>query len=287
MRQLSDKFVKSFEGELKPILDCIIHDEELDMQIREGYVNVYYNGGNILRIKPRSFEFDEMYFNDPSIMRSTYAKKDVVIHDKLSEKREKLIQLLPDNPQEYFRQAKITMDEWADKLSDIAEYEEKKEQQQIAIANRNNTDYVVLDLEYAVSRTSTFKYNGENDKQVPRFDIIAIHNEQLVVIELKKGLGATNGVSGITPHIDCYEHTIGRDDDGLFVREMQGLLTQKQDLGLLNRTLRITNEKTKFIFAFADEDGKNEFEKFVNLLPAKYKDSAIYLDKNHKLINKK
>ena len=90
MRQLSSRFVKTLTGELKNLLDCIVQDKELDMQIRDGYVNVYYNGGNILRIKPRSFEFDEMYYNDPSVMRSTYAKKDDNIHTQLLEKRDKL-----------------------------------------------------------------------------------------------------------------------------------------------------------------------------------------------------
>ncbi len=125
MRQLSSKFVKTLTGELKNLLDCIVQDKELDMQIRDGYVNVYYHGGNILRIKPRSFEFDEMYYNDPSVMRSTYARKDVIIHKQLSVKRDELKKLLPNNPQEYFRQAKAAMDEWAEKLRDIAEYEEK------------------------------------------------------------------------------------------------------------------------------------------------------------------
>lgn len=286
MRQLSSRFVKTLTGELKNLLDCIVQDKELDMQIRDGYVNVYYNGGNILRIKPRSFEFDEMYYNDPSVMRSTYAKKDDNIHTQLLEKRDKLKKLLPDYPQEYFQQAKEAMDEWAKKLSDIAEYEEKKEQQQIALANRCETDYVVLDLEYAVSRNSVFAYNGKEKKVVPRFDIIAISNEQLVVIELKKGLGATGGVSGIEPHIDCYDHTIGRDNNGKFVKEMRELLAQKQEFGLLDSKLKITNEKPVFIFAFSDEDGKEEFGKFIDLLPEKYKGSAIYLNKNHKLISK-
>ena len=287
MRQLSSRFVKTLTGELKNLLDCIVQDKELDMQIRDGYVNVYYHGGNILRIKPRSFEFDEMYYNDPSVMRSTYARKDAIIHKQLSARRDELIKLLPNNPQEYFRQAKAAMDEWAEKLSDIAEYEEKKEQQQIALANRCETDYVVLDLEYAVSRNSAFKYNGDKKKVVPRFDIIAIGNGQIVVIELKKGLGATEGVSGIGPHIDCYDHTIGRDNGGEFVKEMRELLAQKQEFGLLDSKLKITKERPKFIFAFSDEDGKDEFGKFLDRLPEAYKASAIYLDKNHKLVSKK
>jgi hypothetical protein len=220
-------------------------------------------------------------------MRSTYARKDAIIHKQLSARRDELIKLLPNNPQEYFRQAKAAMDEWAEKLSDIAKYEEKKEQQQIALANRCETDYVVLDLEYAVSRNSAFAYNGDKKKVVPRFDIIAIGNGQIVVIELKKGLGATPGKSGIGPHIDCYDHTIGRDNGGLFVKEMRELLAQKQEFGLLDSKLKITKERPKFIFAFSDEDGKDEFGKFLDRLPEAYKASAIYLDKNHKLVSKK
>ena len=145
----------------------------------------------------------------------------------------------------------------------------------------------MLDLEYAVSRNSAFAYNGDKKKVVPRFDIIAIGNGQIVVIELKKGLGATEGVSGIGPHIDCYDHTIGRDNGGLFVKEMRELLAQKQEFGLLDSKLKITKERPKFIFAFSDEDGKDEFGKFLDCLPEAYKASAIYLDKNHKLVSKK
>ena len=145
----------------------------------------------------------------------------------------------------------------------------------------------MLDLEYAVSRNSAFKYNGDKKKVVPRFDIIAIGNGQIVVIELKKGLGATEGVSGIGPHIDCYDHTIGRDNGGEFVKEMRELLAQKQEFGLLDSKLKITKERPKFIFAFSDEDGKDEFGKFLDRLPEAYKASAIYLDKNHKLVSKK
>jgi hypothetical protein len=65
------------------------------------------------------------------------------------------------------------------------------------------------------------------------------------------------------------------------------LLAQKQEFGLLDSKLKITKERPKFIFAFSDEDGKDEFAKFLDRLPEAYKASAIYLDKNHKLVSKK
>ena len=242
MRQLNEDFLKKFDNEYKELLRCIVNDKELDMQIRDNYLNVYYKGGNILKIKPRSFDIDKMYFHvhTHGAKSSTEIKNDKTSLLRLSEQRKQLLALLPEQPREYFRQAKEKMDLWDRALSDKVQHEEKKEQQQIAIANRNNTDYVVLDLEYAVSRNSDFAYNGEDEKEVPRFDIIAIKEGILTVIELKKGLGALDNTSGIKPHIDCFLHTIGRDEKGLFIKEMQMLLKQKQQLGLLDKSLVIT-----------------------------------------------
>jgi len=62
MRQLSEVFVNKLKGEWKPLLDYILSDSELDMQIRDNYINVYYKGGNILKINPTNFNFDEFYF---------------------------------------------------------------------------------------------------------------------------------------------------------------------------------------------------------------------------------
>ena len=164
MRQLSCSLFRELkEGALHSLLEFIKRDSSLDFQIRENYANVYYKGGNILKIKPKSFDIDKMYFHTAKDKNSTEVKQDKTRLSALSER---------------------------------VQHNEKKEQQQIAVANRNDTDYVVLDLEYAVSTNSAFAYNGKESKYVPRFDIIAIHDGRLVVIELKKGLGAVSGTSG-------------------------------------------------------------------------------------------
>ena len=286
MRQLSKRFVKKLTTDKSDLLQCITRDPELDMQLRDNYINVYYKGGNILRIKPESYFLDEMYFNDSDKMRSKYAKEDPIIHANLVKQRDDLVKFLEDKGRiaDYFSKAKAVMDKWALSLSDKVEFEEKKEQQEIAIANRKDTDFVVLDLEYAVSSASEYAYNGTLDKKVPRFDIIAIHDGRLVVIELKKGLGAVPGTSGIKAHMDCFENTIGQDINMLFVKEMQELLRQKQAFGLLNETLEIKDEKPLFMFAYADEKGKDEFACFADRCRNEgYKDEFIYLDNDHKL----
>ncbi|MBO4739045.1 MAG: hypothetical protein J5606_05735 [Bacteroidales bacterium] len=300
MRKLSDNFIKKLQGEWKPLLEYILSDSELDLQIRDNYINVYYQGGNILKINPRSFYFDEFYFyKDCNKERKTHlqekAKKGDVnakhIIDKLVDLRDGLIENLssPLNHLKvecYFSQAKAVMKKWEETLNDTLKisHREKQEQQKIAITNRKDTDYIVLDLEYAVSRNSKFFYDGKLDKKVPRFDIIAIHNGQLVVIELKKGMDATGGASGVKPHIDCFNHTIGRDVNGHFVQEMKDLLKQKQELGILEKSLKIENAKPKFVFAFADKEEEDKFIEFsCYCFKNKYNDDLIYLNNSHKL----
>lgn len=300
MRILSEAFVNKLKGEWKPLLDYILSDSDLDLQIRDNYINVYYKGGNILKINPRSFEFDKFYFyTDCNMERKTHLLKkaedgdDKAKHiiDDLDKKRDNLMRNLsyPLNHLKvecYFSQAKSIMEKWEETLNDTLKisHKEKQEQQQIAIANRNDTDYVVLDLEYAVSRRSEFAYNGGKGKKVPRFDIIAIHNGQLVVIELKKGMDATDGLSGVDSHIDCFNHTIGRDEKGIFIEEMKGLLKQKQDLGILDKSLKINSAKPQFIFAFADKNKEDKFIEFSSYcFEEGYKDDLIYLNSSHKL----
>ena len=51
---------KLTDGEYKEIIEFAAKRENnLDVQIRDNYLNIYYRGGNLLRIHPRSFYFDE------------------------------------------------------------------------------------------------------------------------------------------------------------------------------------------------------------------------------------
>ena len=54
-RGITESFIQQFEsGVLRPILDRLRHDDTLSLEIRNGYVSIYYRGGNLLRLTANS-----------------------------------------------------------------------------------------------------------------------------------------------------------------------------------------------------------------------------------------
>ena len=280
---------KLTEGEYKEIIEYSSKREnDLDVQIRDNYLNIYYRGGSLLRIKPRSRDFDELYFHRRASEGDELSKEK---WDSYKQKKKEMRDKLENEGMEAFcRDMKVIMNEWDENLRKInVSHDEKNEQQEISMNNRGDTPYTVVDLEYAVSRNSKFCYNGKKGKKVPRFDIIAVDKSgQLYVIELKTGLGATKGSSGIEPHIDCFNHSIGRDEENEFVTEMHELLEQKKQLGLIDESIFIdVNKKPQFIFAFSDKEGEDKYNKFVDKCKGEgFEGKILYLDNSHILKDK-
>ena len=296
----NEKFWKNLtEGEYKEIIAFASQREnELDVQIRDNYLNIYYQGGNLLRVHPRSLYFDEFYFHrGAKDMRKTHLidkckkgdKACIARWEDYKNRRKEMLDILKEKRDmaTYCKEMKRIMKEWEADLHTIGiSHDEKNAQQQISMNNRGATDYTVVDLEYAVSTTSNFKYNGDSTKKVPRFDLIAVDKSgQLYVIELKTGLKAIDGNSGIRAHMDCFEHTIGRDSKNDFINEMDELLRQKQELKLIENNARIdTSKQPKFIFAFSDEPGKKQYEVFVEACKERgYNDEVIYVGNDYQL----
>ena len=295
----NEKFWKNLtEGEYKEIIAFASQREnELDVQIRDNYLNIYYQGGNLLRVHPRSLYFDEFYFHrGAKDMRKTHLidkckkgdKACIARWEDYKNRRKEMLDILKERGMAtYCKEMKRIMKEWEADLHTIGiSHDEKNAQQQISMNNRGATDYTVVDLEYAVSTTSNFKYNGDSKKKVPRFDIIAVDKTgQLYVIELKTGLKAIDGNSGIRAHMDCFEHSIGRDSKNDFINEMNELLRQKQELKLIDKNVRIDKtKKPHFILAFSDEQGKNQYEEFVKACKGRgYQGKVIYVGNDHQL----
>ena len=58
------KDFKRPDGMLHPILDRIQNDHTLMLAIRENYVNIYYRGGNILKLTEHSNGYYQTFFDD-------------------------------------------------------------------------------------------------------------------------------------------------------------------------------------------------------------------------------
>lgn len=291
--------LKLTKGDYKEIIEFAAKREnDLDVQIRDNYLNIYYKGGNILRIHPRSFYFDEFYFHrNVKQLRKTHLlerakKEDTKAKEqwkKYVDQRQRMFDILKEKGgiSRYCKEMKAVMDIWEKELNTIEiSHNEKNDQQLISMNNRGKTAYTVIDLEYAVSTTSNFKYDGNLDKKVPRFDIIAVDRTgQVYVIELKTGLGAINNESGIGPHIDCFNHTIGRDNKGEFLEEMYNLVEQKKVLNLIApETFLDKNKKPEFIFAFSDKPGEDKLKEFIDACRGiGYHGKIIYLDSSKQL----
>lgn len=225
MRKLDDNFLKDLkEGQLKDLLNYVKSDNTLDLEIRENYINIYYSGGNILKVAYVKgfyiFSFDYNY-----LKFTPFLKKETLKQHQEEKKWNS-----------YFPVAKQAMDFYFSKISN-----EEREFQQLTVRENNyssianSTDFFIIDIEYD---------NHDN----ARFDIIACEwpsfapnrklqknfKPKLVIIEMKYGDSALTGSSGIKKHCDDFNSfTSNTTVLSNFKSEMLGLLKQKRELGLI------------------------------------------------------
>lgn len=273
----SEKWATAFdkEGKLGGLIEMVKNDDELVLQIREDYFNVYYKGGNMLKVSSEnSFQFDYNYFKCEISLDTQEQRK------KRIDKRRSILESLKNT-----RDYKTFIDEMK-KLMDkywIWLYNEKHRslhekdtQHALCISNTESTDYTIIDLEFQVSTRKDCTYHYEPSslprdpgiyvcKKSPRFDIIAVRNSdrRLCVIELKNGLDALVGKSGIGDHADSFEGSIGKNPlaEFTFTNEMKKVVSDKKRLKLLSDDFYIDEKlPIEFIYAYAfkseDENGK-------------------------------
>jgi hypothetical protein len=296
------------EGGLNDLVTYVRSDLELDMQFRDNYINIYYNGGCALKVGPQSMSLDPYYFylgkdengneipktyieeqrvkKQGKISENTTKRKIIpssyptpeqatAIYNDLCEKRDKVLKHAEDHDFEaYFNEVKIVVGNWVEHYQRI----ERLHQHNIACSNRNFTtenDLVVIDIEFAVSTLKP--YNKLNGK-VPKFDIIAVDKSgQLYAIELKANLAADEEDSdqNVSGHQKDFDNTIGGHcDDNDFVEEMRQVLELKKHLHLIDKTATITCKYPIFAIAFTGKDVEKE------IFEAKYpKVQKICVDK--------
>ena len=247
-------------GPLKDFIDEVRKDKDLILQIRGDYFNVYYKGGNLVKVNSEnSFEFDSNYFKgNPELVDSEIKRKD---------SRKKLLSWLKSKRDyhSFIDKMKGLMNSywiWL-KQEKGRDLHEKDIQHTLCISNTESTDFTIIDLEFQVSiqKECPYCYKKlsiplgrfvDEKKLSPRFDIIAVRNKdhRLCVIELKSGINALYGKSGIGDHADSFEGSIGRNPQA-FVKEMKGLVENKKKLHLLGADFHMSDDNPEFLYAYA------------------------------------
>jgi len=227
-RRLSDRFMADLtEGVLRPLLDRVRADRTLCLEIREDYVNIYYRGGNLLKVSrtPDGYAafFDPKYASDDGGALSA-----AMPAPRLRSSDDVAIWL------GMFPRLKLAMDLFFGRNP-----KEEREAQQ-SILRENNfggvsraTDYFVCDIEYA---------NPHG-----RFDLVAVHwpsvgalrkradGRRLVLVEAKFGEGAIDGPAGIHSHIVGINRFLDTPENVTALKnEMVDVFNQKRQLGLID-----------------------------------------------------
>lgn len=276
------------DGPMRSLIEIVKRpNSDLVLQIRDNYINIYYQGGNIAKISSETnVDVDKNYFRQYPSDQSE--KED---WRTVNKEVENVKQLFRDKKYEdYIEEVKKAMLNYWENVLKGKGLEEKKTQHSICLQNDDHSEYTIIDLEYQVSKESEFKYRGKriSPKKIiptPRFDIIAVRNKdhRLCVIELKKGSQALSSKSGIQEHAESFSNTIGysKQTKKAFLEEMMEVLRQKkEDLKIINNIWINKELEPEFIFAYQFKKGEKMYDTFDKQkeLLRYYKNKKAYVD---------
>lgn len=277
-------------------------NNELDIQYRDNYINIYYLGGSLLKLKGEgSMEFDEHYYYPPSkkfpishieaLIDNDFSKinkSGQLSEDDLKKKRQKAEQIYErikssrDNDLNRLRSAKKedvgqilsemkgVMKNWKGCKSRNA-VDERTVQHYISLFNKefaSGSDFIVIDLEYKLSGRSAYripKHQMGAKKGQPRIDIVAIEKStgQLYVLELKYGLKSTERKSGVVEHYDDYLKSVGAEDQWFaFWKDIKFLVDVQKKDNVLSKDVWLKEAKPIFGFVYKPEFSEDESDEF-------------------------
>lgn len=215
---------------LRALVTVIGADRNLDLQIRDGYINVYYCGGCIWKIDGFSSGLDEEWVS----FNRRYLKGWWGGDSKLPKENDG------------------DLSKWIASLGELKQamgnyflkkpnYERKVQQELCAMYSRvPDSPWVILDMEYAAWIHGAKHEKGGPGRRLCKFDFVAFERvkpEKLYLVELKVTRSAMGGLSGIRSHAEDFAHLLTRDSDiparQAFKESMRNILRDKVELGLL------------------------------------------------------
>lgn len=229
MRAITDEHLQAYlkGGCLQRLFNVIKEDPELSFEIRvKNEVMIYYHKDRILTIsyckgKPSIDTLSEKYYKNATPPSVSFEDGD-------------LIQTLRNKSQlrQYFREAKRLVGSYKAGV-------EFEVQQNIALGNRSFSNrFVVVDMEWQLPQSDIKK---EERISRTRIDLVVVdmkRNERgendVYLGELKVGMGATDGKSGIVDHIKKTNKIMSNPKACAVLRaDVERIIRQKAALGLL------------------------------------------------------
>lgn len=233
MRGINEKFVKDLlNGELAFFLQKVKENNDLTFEIRNQYVNIYYRGGSLLKIKQKKesyyFKFDYKYSQN---------KKNINI-----ENYETIKSMDKNSPTDYEKNFQILIDEMDSWFEDHPKCE-REYQHNLTIHNPS-----VMDIEYQINKT--------------RLDMIMIQNGRLVIVENKYRLKSISGKAGLSKHYkDICTVIKNRDLRNELAESMLNISRNKYELGLIDADFLIEDierAEADILFLLVDFNPRSE-----------------------------
>lgn len=215
-RKLSETFMSALQnGFLAELRKKVIADKDLDLQIRDNYLNIYYKGNSLLKLAERTPKKYKVDINAKFEVKPEIQE----LRDEASVER--FIQNIPFLKENIIRHGGNSLE---------AEYE-----QLIIRANKfeakNNSEYFIVDRQYAA-----------NDEDRHRFDLTGFHwpragggkidQAPLCLLEVKFSLN--QDIKNLHEQILRYYEFL-RKYIAEFADEAQNMFRQKLGLGLINQ----------------------------------------------------
>ena len=224
-RALSDEFLCKLNPEkggiYGPLVNRVRRDKDLDLEFRGNYINIYYQGHNILMLRQNGgIEISDVFTRNLAGFPKSL---------KTSEEVDKYLELLPNIKDN------VT---YRDENRRSSKSRELEFEQLLIRANnlesRNNSEYIVIDRQYVVTN------KGKKD----RWDLVALrwpldkrgaHYQEgyLSIIEVKYALNPD--IQDIKDQVEKYGLYFEANRHNI-CKEMKTVLDQKLELGLLNKT---------------------------------------------------
>ena len=260
-------------GTLANILAVVKADHTLSLNIRNGYVNIYYRGGSLLKITEKSkhrysFEFDNKYLASAGFSLLGIATQTITsLPGKITAEDQDGV----DRWVHHIPALQAAMNMW---LGEHPHLEREFQQLVERMNNRNTlTDYIICDIEYTNTKCREL-----------RADLIALNwpyktgerarsdNVKLSIVEMKHGDGALASGSGLVAHINELDNKLGNAAITMTAlgQEMVSVFNQRVELGLIeSKTIDDVPPKIKM--------SKPEDVEYIILLSDHYPASSILL----------